>query len=104
MMVLYEITVAPLEEEPWDADTTLLSPLYDDDKAFDGLSRRSTAKLKLLMNRGPERGYLPDPAKSLFIADNPEEKESTKREFERVGLNLNSVYGGRYLEAYLGPR
>ena len=27
-----------------------------------------------------------------------------KGEFERAGLNINCVYGGRYLEAYLGPR
>ena len=49
------------------------------------------------MDRGPDRGYLPGPAKSFFIADNPEEKESAKREFERVGLNLNYVDGGHYM-------
>ena len=37
------------------------------------------------------------------IADNPEEKEATKRELERAGLNINGVYGGCYLGAYLGP-
>ena len=43
-------------------------------------------------------------AKSIFIVDNPEGKDAAKREFERAGLNLNYVDGGRYLGAYLGPR
>ena len=35
-------------------------------------------KVKMLMAQGPDQGYFPDPAKSLFIADNPEEKEATR--------------------------
>ena len=103
-MLLYGITITPLEEDMRDADPTLLSPFNADDAAFDGSERRSAAQLKLLTEQGPERGNLPEPARSLFIVDNPEEKEAEKREFERAGLNLNYVDGGRYLGAYLGPR
>ena len=73
-MVLYGITLVPLAEELRDADPTLLSPLYADDAEFDGSARRSVAQLRLLIDRGPEQGYFPKPAKSLFILDNPEEK------------------------------
>ena len=55
------------------------------------------------MDRGPDQGYFPETAKSLFIVDNPEEKEAEKREFGRLGLNINCVYVGHYLEAYLVP-
>ena len=90
-MVLYGITLVPLVEELRDADPPLLSPFYTNDATFDGLAWRSTEQLILLIDRGPDRGYFPEPAKSLFIANNPEKKEAAKREFERTGLNLNYV-------------
>ena len=77
---------------------------YCDDAAFDGSAQRSAQLLKLLMKRGPDRGYLPDPAKSLFISDTPEQEEVAKREFMKEGLDLHFIRGSRYLGAYLGPR
>ena len=56
------------------------------------------------MKRGPDRGYFPDPAKSLFISDTPEQEAGAKREFAAEGLVLNFVSGSRYLGAYLGPQ
>ena len=103
-MVLYGIKPTPLAEDLRNADPTLLSPFYSDDAAFDGLARRSTVQLRLLTEQGPDRGYLPDLAKYIFIADNPEGKEAAKREFERSGLNINYVDGRRYLGYYLGTR
>ena len=73
-MVLYGITIVLLVEELRDADPTLLSPFYADDAAFGGLDRWSTAQLHLLMDQGTDRGYFPEPAKSLFISYNPEDK------------------------------
>ena len=65
-MVLYGITLVPLAEELQDMDPTLLSPLYANDVVFYGSSWRSAAQIRLLMDRGPERGYFPEPAKSLL--------------------------------------
>ena len=96
-MVLYGINLSPLEEDLKDADPTLLSPFYTNDAMFDGSSRRSVAQLRLMMYRGTDRGYLTEPAKSQFIADNPEEKEASLRELERAGINITYIYGGRYL-------
>ena len=103
-MVLYGITLVPLEEELWDVDTNLISTLYTDDAAFDGSERRSASQLCLLMNEGTDQGYFPEPAKSLFIAKKPKEKEAARQEFERVGLHLTYIYASRYLWTYLGPR
>ena len=58
----------------------------------------------MLMKRGADRGYLPEPDKSLFILDTPGQEEVAKREFMIEGLTLNFVSGSRYLGAYLGPR
>ena len=86
------------------ADPGLLSPFYADDAASDGSARRSAQLLNLLMKRGPDQGYFPDPAKSLFISDTPGQEKAAKREFSVEGLILNFFSGSRYLGAYLGPR
>ena len=92
-MVLYKITFAPLAEELRAANPGLLSPFYADDPAFDVSMQRISQLLKMLMKRGPERGYLPELAKSLFISDTPGQEEAAKREFAKEGLVLNFVSG-----------
>ena len=56
------------------------------------------------MKRGPNRGYFPNKAKSLFISNNPGQKEAAKREFSKEGLCFNFVSGSWYLGAYLGSQ
>ena len=58
----------------------------------------------MLMKRGPDRGYLPELAKSIFISDTQGQEEEAKREFVKEGLGLNFIRGSRYLGAYLGPQ
>ena len=104
-MVLYRITLLPLAEKLQTAvGPGLLSPFYADDAAFDGLAQRSAHLLKLLMNRGPDRGYSPVAAKSLFISATPEQEAGAKREFAAEGLVFNFVSGSIYLGAYLVPQ
>ena len=79
-------------------------PFYADDSAFDGLAQQSAQLLKLLIKMRPDRGYFPEPAKSLFISDTPGQKQAAKREFAIEGLTLSFVSGSRYLGAYLGPK
>ena len=70
-MVLYGITLVPLDEELRAADSGLLAPFNVDDVVFNGLARQSAQLLKLLMKRGPDQGYFTEPAKSLFILNTP---------------------------------
>ena len=56
------------------------------------------------MRRGPDRGYSPEPDKSLFISDTLGQEEAEKREFAVEGLTLNFVSDSRYLGTYLGPQ
>ena len=58
----------------------------------------------LLMERGLEQGYLPEPAKSLFILDTPGQEEASRRKFAAEGLVLNFLSRSRCLGAYLGPQ
>ena len=85
-MVLYEITLVPLVEDLSDTDPTLLSHFYADDVAFDGLVRWSAAQLRLLIDWGTYRGYVPELVKLLFIDDNPEDEEAERPKFEQTGL------------------
>ena len=73
-MFLYSITIIPLEEELQAADLGILIPFNTDDAAFDESERRSAHILKLLMERGPEKGYFLEQSKSVFIADTPGKK------------------------------
>ena len=103
-MVLYGITLVPLAEELRATDLGLLLPFYADYVAFDGSARRSAQLLKLLTKRGPDRGYSPKPAKSLFILDILSQEEVSKQELPIKGLTLNFVSGSWYLGSYLGPQ
>ena len=80
------------------------SPFYADDATFDGPERKIALLLKLLMKRGPDQGYFPEPAKYLLISDTPGQEEAEKRHFAAEGLELNFVCGSRYLGEYLGPQ
>ena len=50
-----------------------------------------------------DRGYFTEPSKLLFIADNPEEKETAMQDFDMAGLHINYVGSSQYLGTYLGP-
>ena len=78
MVVLYGITLAPLEHNLREAYPTLMSPFYANDALFDGLSRKRAAQLKMIMDQGPDQGYFPETAKSLFIDDNLEDEDAER--------------------------
>ena len=73
-MVLYGITLVPLEEEIRAADLGLVSPFYVYDVEFDGSERRSAHLSKLHIKRGTDWGHFPKSYNSLFIADFPEQE------------------------------
>ena len=77
-MVLYEITLVPLAEDLRDVYPTLLSPVYANYAAVYGLKRSSAAQQWLLMDQGLDRGYFPNPSKSLFTEDNPEDEDAVR--------------------------
>ena len=78
-MVLCRITLVHSIEELQAADTGIISLFYTDDAAFGGLERRSTQILNLLMERGADQGYFPNPSNSLFIAITPGQEEAANR-------------------------
>ena len=90
-MVIYGITRITLEEELRAADLGILTTFYADEAAFDGSAQSSAQLLKLILERGVDRGYFTKSANSLFIADSPNQEEALKQDFEAEDLNLNFV-------------
>ena len=61
--------------------------------------------MNLLLDQGTERGYLPEPDKSIFICDPPPAQEgAAQREFEAERLTKNVVMRIIYLGTYVGPQ
>ena len=56
------------------------------------------------MERGPDRGYFPNPAKSLFVSETPRQEEATRGKFAEEGIELNFVSRSCYIWAYIGPQ
>ena len=101
-MVLYGITLVPLAKDIRVADPGLISPFYAVDTVFDGSERRSEQIFKLLMESWLDRGYFPEPFKSLFISNTSDQEERAKRDFVAEGLVLNFVRGSCYLGGCIG--
>ena len=59
--------------------------------------------LKLLMERGSDRGYFSEPARIFFIADSPDKEEAAKREFAAEGLYLTFIGGSTNLGGQSNP-
>ena len=57
-----------------------------------------------MMERGTDRRYFPEPAKSLVFSDTPRQEEEARTKFAAEGLVLNFISGSRYLGVYLGPQ
>eukprot|EP00957_Ditylum_brightwellii_P157897 12018946-Ditylum_brightwellii.AAC.1 len=64
-MVTYGITLVPLAEQIRVANAEVMVPFYADDIALDGPVGRNAHQLKLLMGHGLDRGYFPEPDKSI---------------------------------------
>ena len=80
-----------------------LTPFYTDDSVFNGMADRRDRLMALLLRRGLEMVYFPEPSKSLFICDSPVQEDTLKQAFESEGLRVNVVPGSRYIGAYVGP-
>ena len=88
LMVHYGITLIPLVEELRASVPGILTPFYAEDAVFDRSAPRSTQLLKLPMERGADWWYFPDLAKSMFIAELPDQEEEANREIASKGLEL----------------
>ena len=91
LIILYRVNLVPLEYYLRSVDPGLITPFYAYYVLFEGLARRISPILKLFLDRGPDRRYLPEPSKSMFISDSPNKEEAENQKFNSEGLNINFV-------------
>ncbi|MEJ2330924.1 MAG: hypothetical protein P8Z33_13945, partial [Gammaproteobacteria bacterium] len=100
-MVLYALALLPLVEELRALDSTVLQPWYADDAALHGDPQRSAKVFKALLEKGPDRGYFPEPEKSWHICS-AETELAARQAFATEGLTVQFSRGHRYVGGFIG--
>eukprot|EP00957_Ditylum_brightwellii_P161725 12313431-Ditylum_brightwellii.AAC.1 len=54
------------------------------------------------MEHGPDRGYFPEPDKSIHVCDSAEDTEKARAAFDAAGLKVNLHDGFRYVRGFIG--
>jgi hypothetical protein len=66
-----------------------------------GASKRIARVFQLLMEKGPNMGYFPEPAKLYHICPKEEEAEA-RAAFEEGGIEVNFFRGKCYMGGFVG--
>ena len=100
-MISYVIRVLPLIRELRGAHPRATQPYYTDDAGAGGEFTNILEHLRDLQARGLDRGYYPEPTKSILVV--APGNVSRAEEFFR-GLGIRVVTGHRYLGGYIGDK
>eukprot|EP00957_Ditylum_brightwellii_P166656 12687061-Ditylum_brightwellii.AAC.1 len=103
-MIGYGIALLPLAEQLRQEEKEALVPFYAGDLSLDGPARLNARLLKVMMERGLDRGYFPKPEKLIHICDNPADLEATRVVFAAEDLKLKYHGGYRYVGGFVGSK
>ena len=96
---LYGVEILPLIRKLKELHIHCVQPWYADDMAMHGHVNDITDIMHLLLKEGPQRGYFPEPAKSICICDL--QTQNRVRPFlEEFKFQYKEGY--RYLGKYIG--
>jgi hypothetical protein len=98
-MLLYGLALVPLAERLRAAFPEVLQAWYADDSVLQGRTSGIASCMAELKRLGPERGYLPEPAKSILICA-PADRPAAESRLEAFGFNYTEGY--RYVGGFLG--
>ena len=98
-MIIYGIGNLPLVRELKQQVPDVIQPWFADDASGGGKFLQLGKMIRLLIEKGPARGYFLEPTKSILIV-RPSQVASAITQFADVGLTI--VTGHRYLGGYLG--
>ena len=99
-MVLYGIALTPLAERIKAATQGITQSWYADDAAIAGPASKVKAAFHLLQQWGPDRGYHPEPNKSIVVAPT-HHHEQAKRHLHPFPFTYTD--GHWYVGGFLGP-
>ena len=98
-MVLYGLSLTPLADSIRRAVPTVVQPWYADDAAMAGPVSGIRDAQRLLLELGPQRGYFPEPEKSVLIAPSTATPDSLSPVAE---FNFQQAQGHRYVGGFVG--
>ena len=101
-MLLYGITLSPLTDSIQTEEQSVLQAWYADDAAMGGRIKGIANAMTLLLERGPARGYFPEPEKSIFVPSVPAEMEECKSLLQE--FNFQYKEGARYVGGFIGSK
>lgn len=98
-MVLYGLALLPLAELLRKQEPTVIQPWYADDTAMAGSVSGIARAMTLLLRHGPQRGYYPEPAKSILIC-RPVDRDRAKEALAEYDFQYHDGY--RYVGGFVG--
>eukprot|EP00957_Ditylum_brightwellii_P070783 5379117-Ditylum_brightwellii.AAC.1 len=101
-MIGYGVTLVPLAEQAAWLEEKAIIPFYADDECIDGPACCNARIVKFLVEKGPDRGYFPEPEKSILVCDASDQLEETWQVFAKEGLRLRFQAGYRYVGGFIG--
>eukprot|EP00957_Ditylum_brightwellii_P018888 1420548-Ditylum_brightwellii.AAC.1 len=88
-MIGYGVALLPLADQLKEEEKKVLAPFFADDLSLDGPAQCNACQLRFMMDKGPDRGYFPEPDKSIHICNSPADLEASEAAFKAEGLKLN---------------
>ena len=98
-MVLYGLSLTPLADAIRRAVPTVVQPWYADDAALAGPASGIRDAQRLLLELGPQRGYFPEPEKSVLITPPTATPDSLAALEE---FHFQKEAGHRYVGGFVG--
>jgi hypothetical protein len=100
-MVLYGLALVPLATRLRDFAPELPQAWYADDYVMTGPCSLLGPTVALLARLGPERGYFPEPDKSIVIV-RPQDRPATQHQLQEYNFQYHDGY--RYVGGFIGTK
>jgi len=88
-MVIYGVALTPLTEMVQKMLPDTLQAWYTDDSSFGGTAPHIAAAMRVILEKGPARGYFPEPSKSILIC-NLAIRVTVQAELEELASNMKT--------------
>jgi len=98
-MVIYGVALMPLTETVRAAQPDILQAWYADDSSFGGMAPAIAAAMHMILEKGPARGYFPEPSKSILIC-NPAVRDAVHGELGEFHFQCEDGY--RHVSGFIG--
>jgi len=99
LMVIYSVVLTPLMETVRDAQPTILQPWYADSSSFGGTAPTIATAMQMILEKGPTRGYYPEPSKSILIC-NPAVRNTVQAELGEFHFQYEDGY--HHVDGFIG--